>query len=66
MTANSYTEVPTLVPDVPTKLLTPRNTWADGDAYDAQANWVAAMFRENFTKFEDPVSAGVLAAGPQI
>jgi phosphoenolpyruvate carboxykinase (ATP) len=58
-------EVPTAVPGVPTEVLTPRGTWADGDAYDAQARRLAAMFRENFERFAGRVSREVAAAGPR-
>ena len=50
---------------VPADVLDPRQTWADGAAYDAQASKLAAMFRENITKFGAAVPAHVLAAGPQ-
>jgi phosphoenolpyruvate carboxykinase (ATP) len=57
-------DVPTACPGVPTEVLRPRNTWADGGAYDAQALKLARMFRENFRAFESSVAADVRAAGP--
>ena len=57
-------EVPVAVPGVDQRLLDPRATWADPDAYDAKAAELARMFRENFTRFDD-VSPGVAAAGPR-
>ena len=56
-------EVPTEVTDVPAELLTPRNTWANPEAYDTQAQKLAAMFRKNFVKFEEQVSEEVHQAG---
>ena len=56
--------VPTSVPDVPTEILIPRNTWSDPAAYDAQAQKLARMFRENFEQYRGEVSEGVAAAGP--
>src|SRR5689334_9719409 len=40
--------VPEQVLNVPPDVLTPRETWSDKNAYDAQARKLAAMFRENF------------------
>jgi len=57
--------VPTDIANVPTDVLRPRSTWADTSAYDAQATKLAAMFRENFTKFEKLVSDAVSKAGPR-
>ena len=57
-------EVPTIVPDVPSDVLRPRDTWADPDAYDAKARELAAMFVENFAAYADGVSDAVRAAGP--
>ena len=47
------------------EVLTPRATWADGEAYDGQARRLAAMFAENFERFAGRVSADVAAAGPR-
>jgi phosphoenolpyruvate carboxykinase (ATP) len=55
--------VPTHCPDVPTEVLDPRATWADAQAYDAQARKLARMFADNFKQFEGDVSAVVKAEG---
>ena len=57
-------DVPTSVPDVPAEVLTPRSTWPDAAAYDAQAKKLAGMLRENFKQFESQVGPEVKAAGP--
>jgi phosphoenolpyruvate carboxykinase (ATP) len=57
--------VPTACPDVPSEVLRPRSTWADGEAYDRQAAALARMFAENFARYADGVSDGVRAAGPK-
>jgi phosphoenolpyruvate carboxykinase (ATP) len=57
-------EMPKACPEVPTEVLNPRNTWADGDAYDRQARELAGRFNENFGKFESAPQE-VRAAGPQ-
>ena len=59
-------EVPTECPEVPSEILTPRNTWADKDAYDAQAARLAELFTKNFEKYEMGVSAEVVEAGPAL
>ena len=45
-------DVPTSCPDVPAEVLKPRNTWANGADYDAQAAKLARMFVDNFKTFE--------------
>jgi len=57
--------VPTSCPEVPSEILTPRNTWADKAAYDAQAKKLAKLFSENFKKYEAQASAEVRAGGPK-
>ncbi len=58
--------VPVSVPGVDSKILNPRDTWADPAAYDAQARKLVSMFRENFKKFEAHVGPDVLQAAPQL
>jgi phosphoenolpyruvate carboxykinase (ATP) len=56
-------EVPMSVPDVEDRLLDPRQCWSDGDAYDAQAAKLVALFRKNFEKFGPEANAD---AGPRL
>jgi phosphoenolpyruvate carboxykinase (ATP) len=55
-------EVPVAVEGIDSTILNPRATWSDKVAYDAQAERLVEMFRENFTKFQDHVDQEVLAA----
>jgi phosphoenolpyruvate carboxykinase (ATP) len=57
-------ELPVAVPGVPDTLLTPRDTWKDGGAYDDAAEKLAGMFRDNFQQYADQVSETVRGAGP--
>jgi phosphoenolpyruvate carboxykinase (ATP) len=58
-------EVPTTCPGVPQEVLDPRNTWADKDAYDAQARNLSDRFKANFQKFANDMAEEVVAAGPR-
>jgi phosphoenolpyruvate carboxykinase (ATP) len=58
--------VPTSCPEVPGEVLVPKNTWADGEAYERQAKKLARMFVENFKEFENGVAAEVRGAGPVV
>jgi phosphoenolpyruvate carboxykinase (ATP) len=58
--------IPCDIKDVPGDVLRPRDTWADKNAYDAQAKKLAEMFRKNFAdKFGDFASTAVKQAGPR-
>ncbi len=57
--------VPQHVPDVPDEVLLPRNTWADKEAYDVQAQKLVEMFQKNFEQFAEYVTDEVKAAGPK-
>ena len=57
-------EVPLSVNGVDTKILNPRDTWADPEAYDVQAKKLVSMFIENFKKFENDVEDKVRESGP--
>jgi phosphoenolpyruvate carboxykinase (ATP) len=57
-------EVPVEVRGIDAKILDPRRTWPDPEAYDRQARELVDMFVQNFAKFEDHVDAEVKAAAP--
>ncbi len=59
-------DMPTSCLDVPSEVLDPRGTWADKNAYDAQARKLASMFIANFNTFEADVDRSVVAAGPKV
>ena len=58
-------QVPVSVPGVEPRILNPRETWADKDAYDAKAKSLVGMFVANFAQFEDHVDAGVRESAPK-
>jgi len=53
------------VDNVPDDILVPRNSWADGNAFDATANKLAGLFNANFKQYADGVSDAVRAAAPK-
>jgi len=57
--------MPTTCPDVPSNLLNPRNTWVNKADYDKKANHLATLFNQNFDKYADGVSQGILATAPK-
>lgn len=57
--------IPSAVPGVPTELLTPRGTWQDQQAYDAQAAKLAEMFRSSFARYTGTIPKEVVAAEPR-
>ncbi len=56
-------DIPTEVPDVPSDILDPKNTWTDKDSYNLSAKKLAQMFVENFKKFQN-VTPEIISAGP--
>jgi len=60
-------EIPKTLDGVETKVLNPRNTWEDKNAFDEQAKKLASMYIENFKKYLTLESEfDFTAAGPQI
>ena len=58
--------IPKNVKGVPNEVLFPRKTWDDKEAYDSKADKLAAMFAENFEKFEEEASTELIKAGPKV
>jgi len=54
-------QVPTAVKDVDSRILRPRETWSDKEAFDIAARKLVQMFKDNFAKFESVVHADVMA-----
>jgi phosphoenolpyruvate carboxykinase (ATP) len=57
--------VPKTCPGVPREILEPRGTWADGAAYDTQAQDLVGRFRDNFAQYDSYVDEGIKAAAPK-
>lgn len=58
--------MPVEVPNVPSEILSPRNTWADKEAYDKKANELAKLFVNNFAKYADKASEEIRSAAPKV
>jgi len=56
--------IPKAVPDVPSEILIPRDTWEDKSAYDKKANGLAKEFIQNFKKFEEFASDEIMSGAP--
>ena len=57
--------MPTSCPNVPSEILSPKNTWADKNAYDSKANELANTFNKNFAQFADNANVEILEAAPK-
>jgi phosphoenolpyruvate carboxykinase (ATP) len=57
--------VPVSCPEVPTEVLTPRNTWKDKESYDRKARELARLFNDNFKKYEAGVVEAVRTVAPK-
>jgi phosphoenolpyruvate carboxykinase (ATP) len=58
--------VPKTCSNVPTEILTPKNTWTEKASYDTTAKKLAALFNDNFKKYADQASEAVRKAGPRL
>ena len=58
--------MPTTVPNVPSEILIPRNTWSDKEAYDKKANELAGLFVKNFEKYAEKSSEEIRSAAPKV
>ena len=59
-------EVPTELAGVDTKILDPRDTYADASAWEAKAKDLAARFEKNFVKYtSNEKGKALVAAGPK-
>jgi phosphoenolpyruvate carboxykinase (ATP) len=58
-------EVPTSLPGVPDSVVTPRESWSDKAAYDAQRKKLANMFTSNFEQFQEPGMTDYSDHGPK-
>lgn len=56
--------IPKAIPGVPSEILNPLKAWPSEDAFQSEVAKLAGMFNKAFAKYEDGVSAEVLAAGP--
>ena len=57
-------EMPILVPNVPSDVLDPKQTWSDKGAYDEKARKLSKAFVANFKKFESEANEEIMAAAP--
>lgn len=57
---------PTECPNVPSDVLTPKNTWEDKAAYDKKANELASKFVKNFEQFAEYANEEIMAASPKV
>ncbi len=58
--------VPQTCPNVPAKILNPRDTWESKQAYDASANALAQEFINNFEKYKSGVAEEIWKAAPKV
>ena len=57
---------PRTCPNVPTEVLSPRQTWNNDEGYYKTADKLANSFRDNFKKFESYANAEIMAGAPNI
>ncbi|MCH7813039.1 MAG: phosphoenolpyruvate carboxykinase (ATP), partial [Planctomycetes bacterium] len=57
--------IPDRVPNVPTEILNPVNTWEDQAAFAAAQQKLAKLFAANFAKYADKAGPEILSAAPK-
>ncbi|SEA46358.1 phosphoenolpyruvate carboxykinase (ATP) [Bizionia paragorgiae] len=57
---------PKVCPNVPSEVLSPRQTWNNDEGYYKTANQLANSFNENFKKFADNANDEILAGAPKV
>ena len=58
--------MPKEVPNVPSEILIPRNTWENKEAYDKKANELAQLFIKNFDKYAAQANEEIRSAAPKV
>jgi len=58
--------VPQSVPNVPTEVLNPRDTWANKAEYDATANKLAKAFLTSFEAYASYANEEIMAGAPKV
>jgi phosphoenolpyruvate carboxykinase (ATP) len=58
-------EMPLTCPNVPSEILSPRETWKNDDAFYKQANDLARRFNKNFEKFESYANEEIMSGAPR-
>ncbi|MFY0627487.1 MAG: phosphoenolpyruvate carboxykinase (ATP) [Reichenbachiella sp.] len=59
-------QIPLTCPNVPSKVLSPRETWQDDKGYFAKANQLAESFIQNFKAYKDFANEEIMSGEPQI
>jgi phosphoenolpyruvate carboxykinase (ATP) len=59
-------EIPTACEGVDPRIMVPKKSWSDKDAYDEQAKKLGGLFNNNFKKYKDESSEEILNAGPKV
>ncbi len=59
-------DVPTSCNGVPSEILSPRNSWKNGEEYDATAKKLAELFHANFKQYAEQAHPDIAAAGPKL
>ena len=57
---------PRICPNVPTNVLSPRQTWNNDEKYYKKAYMLSGAFIKNFKKFEDQADSQILAGAPNM